>query len=163
VREIAAIPPTDGKLEESIDFKTMIHGIHAAGVRENPLQIVGFRGFSTHVYDADTVHYPGILDNCLTCHTESGFQLPLAEGVLGSSVDTGEDRHDPTDDIVVTPTAAVCSSCHDDSIAKAHMESNGGSFATSQVAIDSGEEVEQCTLCHGSGKSADVATVHSVR
>jgi len=40
VRSIASTPPTDGKKEESIHFKTMIHGIHAAGMRENPLQIV---------------------------------------------------------------------------------------------------------------------------
>jgi hypothetical protein len=40
------------------------------------------------------------------------------------------------------------------------MESNGGSFATSQRALDEGELVEQCSLCHGPGKVADVAEVH---
>ena len=44
VREIALDPPTDGKDEESLDFKTMVHGIHAPELREAPLEIVGFRG-----------------------------------------------------------------------------------------------------------------------
>ena len=66
-------PPTDGKDEESIDFKTMIHGIHAAAMRENALQVVGFRGFTTYVYDEEHVHYPGDLSNCTTCHVDGGF------------------------------------------------------------------------------------------
>ena len=162
VREIASNPPTDGKQEESIDFKTMIHGIHAAAMRENPLQIVGFRGFTTYVYDTDAVHYPGKINNCTACHTESGFTLPLAASVLATTADTGGDRQDPTDDTVVTPTSAVCASCHDDKVARSHMESNGGSFATSQAAIDNDDVVEQCTICHGAGKGADVAKVHAV-
>ena len=161
VREVAMDPPTDGKDEESIDFKTMIHGIHAAAMRENALEVVGFRGFSTYRYDEEHVHYPGDLSNCTACHTDSGYTLPLADGVLGVTVDTGEDRADPTDDVVSTPAAAVCSSCHDDSVAKSHMTSNGGNFATSQAAIDSGEVVEECSVCHKSGASADVSTVHN--
>ena len=163
VREIAMDPPTDGKDEESIDFKTMVHGIHAAAMRENALEIVGFRGFSTHRYDEEHVHYPGDLGNCTACHTDEGFTLPLADGVLGVTVDTGEDRADPADDTVVTPTSAVCSSCHDDSVAISHMSSNGGNFATTQEAIDSGEVVEECSVCHGSGSTSDVAEVHNPR
>ena len=109
------------------------------------------------------MHYPGDLSNCTTCHTDSGYTLPLAEGVLGVTVDTGEDRADPTDDTVSTPTAAVCASCHDDSVAKSHMSSNGGNFATTQAAIDSGEVVEECSVCHGSGRNADVSKVHNPR
>ncbi len=161
VRDVADQPPTDGKDEESLDFKTMVHGIHAASMREQALQIVGFRGFTTYVYDEQAVHYPGQLGNCLACHTEQGFQLPLAPSVLGTTVDTGADHTDPGDDTVVTPIAAACSSCHDGASSKAHMVSSGGaSFATSQAAIDSGAVQEQCTLCHGPGRSSDVAEVH---
>lgn len=163
VREIAMDPPTDGKDEESIDFATMVHGIHAAGMRESALEVVGFRGFTTYRYTEEAVHYPGDLSNCTACHTDSGYTLPLAEGVLGVTVDTGEDRADPTDDTVSTPTAAVCASCHDDSVAKSHMSSNGGNFATTQAAIDSGEVVEECSVCHGSGRNADVSKVHNPR
>ena len=163
VRETAFNPPTDGKQEESIDFKTMVHAIHAPAMRENPLQVVGFMGFSTHVYDTEQVHYPGNLGNCTACHTEEGFTLPLASGVLGTTIDTGDDRADPADDVVTTPVTGVCASCHDDAVAGAHMTSNGGSFSTSQQAIDDQEVVEQCELCHGQGRGADVAEVHPVR
>ncbi|RLQ21303.1 OmcA/MtrC family decaheme c-type cytochrome [Seongchinamella sediminis] len=162
-REIAMDPPTDGKDEESIDFKTMVHGIHAAAIRENALEIVGFGGFTTHRYNEDLVHYPGDLSNCTTCHTDSGYTLPLADGVLGVTVDTGADRADPSDDTVVTPTAAVCASCHDDQVAMSHMSSNGGNFATTQAALDSGQVVEECSVCHGSGRNADVSVVHNPR
>lgn len=163
VRAIAATPPTDGKQEESVNFTTMVHGIHAAGIRENPLQIVGFRGRTTYVYDEDTVHYPGNIGNCLACHTDDGYLLPLADSVLATSVDTGDDRQDPSDDRVTTPATAACASCHDDKVATAHMTSNGGSFDTTQQAIDDDEVVEQCTICHGSGKDYDVAKYHPVR
>ncbi|KAA1188462.1 OmcA/MtrC family decaheme c-type cytochrome [Pseudohalioglobus sediminis] len=163
VREIAMDPPTDGKDEESIDFKTMVHAIHAAGMRENALEVVGFRGFSTHRYTEEQVHYPGDLTNCTACHTDSGYTLPLADGVLGTTIDTGDDRADPGDDTVVTPVSAVCSSCHDDQVALSHMSSNGGNFATTQAAIDAGEVVEECSVCHGEGRSADVSAVHNPR
>lgn len=163
VRTIAVTPPTDGKDEESLDFKTMVHGIHASAVRENPLQIVGFRGFTTYVYDEKHVQYPGDLSNCLSCHTDDGFTLPLANDVLGTTIDTGADHTSPLDDTVVTPVTAVCSSCHDGQTAAAHMTNNGGNFATSQAAIDSGEVVETCDVCHGTGRASDVAVKHNVR
>jgi len=161
VREIAGTPPSDGKDEESIDFKTMIHGIHAAGMRENALQIVGFGGFSTHVYDEEAVHYPGNLANCATCHAEGTFELPLASGVLATTVDTGADTNDPDDDTVVTPISAVCSSCHDDSESASHMTAHGGNFSTTQSAIDSGEVFEDCNACHSEGSGvADAWEIH---
>tara|TARA_B100001540_G_scaffold233784_1_gene207977 strand:+ start:1008 stop:3281 length:2274 start_codon:yes stop_codon:yes gene_type:complete len=160
VREIAADPPTDGKAEESLHFKTMIHGIHAAAMRENPLQIVGRNGGTTHVYDEEEVHYPGNLANCTACHGDSGFGLALADGVLGTTVDTGADHTDPADDTVVSPMAAACASCHDSDVAAAHMESQGASFATSQAALDSGAVVETCVVCHGEGKANDAWVSH---
>lgn len=162
VREIASNPPTDGKDEESIDFKTMVHAIHAAAMRENPLQVVGFRGFNTHVYDTDHVQYPGKLNNCKTCHVDGGYTLPLASSVLGNTVDTGDDHTSPVDDTVITPASAVCYACHENDVAKAHMESNGGDFSTSQAAIDSGTVIEQCELCHAPGRTADVDLVHGI-
>jgi OmcA/MtrC family decaheme c-type cytochrome len=163
VRDIASNPPTDGKQEETLDFKVMVHGIHAAGIRENPLQIVGFRGFTTYVFDEEHVHYPGDLSNCTTCHNDEGYLLPLQDGVLATTIDTGDDRADPADDTVVTPVSSVCSSCHDGQEAKAHMTGNGGNFATTQAAIDDGDVVEQCSVCHGEGRNADVAEVHNPR
>ncbi|MDX1694733.1 MAG: OmcA/MtrC family decaheme c-type cytochrome [Ketobacteraceae bacterium] len=164
VREVAVTPPTDGKQEESLDFKTMIHGIHAAGFRENPLQIVGFRGFSTYVFDEDQVHYPNSLENCTACHEEGTYTVPLASNVLGTTVDTGDNREDPADDEVITPTAAVCASCHDSNSAIGHMVSPGGArFDTTQAAIDAGTVVETCNICHAEGRSAAVSAEHGIQ
>lgn len=162
VRGIAANPPTDGKDEESIHFTRMIHGIHAAGMREEPLQVVGFGGFTTYVYDESTVHYPGDLSDCTACHGDDGFQVPLPSSALGTTIDTGADHTSPVDDVVISPTANACYACHDSGVAQAHMEANGGSFSTTQADLDSGVVVEQCELCHGSGRSADVELVHGL-
>lgn len=154
-------PPSDGKVEQSIDFKVMIHGIHGAAFVENPLQIVGFGG-NINLFDTDAVHYPGELSNCNTCHVNDSYQLPLDAAVLATTVDAGVDKQDPADDVVISPQAAVCSSCHDGALARAHMESNGASFATSQADVDSGSVLEQCSVCHGVGRTYAVDVVHGL-
>jgi len=163
VRDIAINSPTDNKLEESLDFKTMVHAIHATDYRTKPLQVVGYGGFSTHVYDDETIHYPNNVGNCLTCHDNDSFTLPLSDEVLATTVSTGIDIHDPSDDVVVSPTAAVCSSCHDKNTAIAHMEVNGGNFSTSQADVDSGVVLEQCSVCHGKGRTYAVELMHPVQ
>ncbi len=162
VREIAQDPPTDGKDEESIDFKRLIHAVHASGFRESPLQVVGFSGFSTHVFDEEEVHYPGTLTNCRTCHAEGTWRLPLAAGVLASTIDTGADIADPSDDTMITPIASVCSSCHDSDLAASHMLQNGADFTATTASIASGASTEACTICHGPGRIADVDDAHEL-
>ncbi|SCZ66833.1 OmcA/MtrC family decaheme c-type cytochrome [Thiohalomonas denitrificans] len=158
----------DGKLEESIDFKRMVHAIHATGskVRENPVLFYGYRG---SVHDYSGLRFPGILSNCQTCHDGDTYALPLSGDVSPSVIDTtdaGTDSDsasvdtDPTNDRVITPTAAVCSSCHDKAIAQAHMEHNGALFeATRSQALIA---IETCETCHGPGRTADVAVIHGV-
>jgi OmcA/MtrC family decaheme c-type cytochrome len=163
---------TDGKLEESIDFKRMIHGIHAGqsgkgGFRTKGIVVYGFGG---SVNDFSNVVFPGRLSNCTTCHTETSYQLqgtwatPTASGILGSTISTGASTTDPTDNLRITPTAAVCSSCHDSDTAKAHMQDafNAGNFSATQAAISAGT-AEACTFCHAPGRALDVKTVHGVK
>jgi len=154
--------PTDGKDEESIDFKRMVHAIHAAAMRVNAIQIVGFGGNSVNVFDEEEVQFPGDLSNCAACHDGDSYTLPLPDGVLGTTIDTGANLESPVDDTVISPIASVCSSCHDEDDAVAHMKAMGGSFDTTQKALDDGDVVEQCDVCHGSGKDFDVAIKHNV-
>jgi len=61
--------------------------------------------------------------------------------------------------LVISPTATACFACHDSTLAQQHMETNGGSiYKARSVALAKGE---QCALCHGPGKVADVKLMHA--
>ena len=63
--------------------------------------------------------------------------------------------------LVSSPITAACSSCHDTTPALAHMTGNGGTFfgaRTAQGVLPAA--IEQCLLCHGNGKVADIRAVH---
>jgi OmcA/MtrC family decaheme c-type cytochrome len=169
-----ASDPRIGGLETPIDFKTMVHSIHAGGFRETPFVVIGR---SSSVNDFSDVRFPSELRNCSNCHVDVNgkgtFELPLATSVLGTTVRTnsaylvapGGTRTisvNPADDVKISPTAAVCSSCHDKAEVRLHMVSRGGaSFATNQAAIGT-TVVERCANCHGPGKSMDVRRVHQL-
>lgn len=165
----AAGPFADGKAEESIDFKAMIHGIHAGqasngGFRAKGIVVYGFGGSAN---DYSHVVFPGQLSNCTACHTSTSYQLtglwesPTASGILGTTVDTAASATDAADNLRVSPTAAVCSSCHDGAVARVHMQENGGNFSSTQAGL--GGSVETCVLCHGAGRVFDVKAVHGVK
>jgi OmcA/MtrC family decaheme c-type cytochrome len=146
----------DGKQEESIDFKTMIHGIHGAEFSESGIVIYGFGNTPN---DFGGVVFPGILSNCSTCHKANTFTVPLAGNVLATTIDSNVVTNH-TDDINITPTAAVCSSCHDSTLAQTHMEQNGAMF---NMSGDPGMYGETCAVCHSDGRVADVSVVHDVQ
>jgi OmcA/MtrC family decaheme c-type cytochrome len=156
----------DGKLEESIDFKTLIHGIHAGSMRTNALVVYGFGG---SVNDFSGVGFPGQFADCSTCHVGNSYTLtgvwatPTASGIAGTTVTTGGAAAAASSYLRMSPTAAVCSSCHDSTLAKLHMADSrsGGSF--SATAAQLGTTVEVCTSCHGPGQIADVKTMHGVK
>lgn len=163
---------TDGKLEESIDFKTMIHGIHAGqsdkgGFRTKGITIYGFGG---SVNDFSGVVFPGKLNDCSTCHIGTSYQLtgiwaaPTANGILGNTISTGASTTSSVDNLRITPISAVCSSCHDNAVAKLHMQDafDGGNFSATQAAITAAAP-ENCSFCHGPGKAIDVQVIHGVK
>jgi OmcA/MtrC family decaheme c-type cytochrome len=115
----------DGKREEAIDFKRMIHQIHAGSDLQDGLVVYGFGG-NPHEYD--TVHFIGNLENCETCHVTGSYSTEAARAASPSTIDTGADVAIPEDDLNISSTAAVCSSCHDDTTATDHMKLYGASF-----------------------------------
>ena len=162
----------DGKAEESIDFKRMIHGIHAGqadkgGFRNKGLVVYGFGG---SVNDFSGVVFPGRLKDCATCHVGNSYQVagpwlsPTANGIRGSTIGSGASAIDAADNLRISPTAAVCSSCHDGAVARLHMQdpSTGGSFSATEATLNVGV-VENCAFCHGDGRLFDVKTVHGVK
>ena len=136
VRPTDGTATTDGKTEEAIDMKYMIHAIHAAdndqhGFREDGIVVYGYRG---SINDFSHVRYPGNLQNCGACHTGSTYEVPIDENALPTTIKTGSDPAVPNDDTKITPTAAVCSSCHDSLSARTHMTEEGGRFDLSYTA-----------------------------
>jgi OmcA/MtrC family decaheme c-type cytochrome len=165
----------DGKFEESIDFKRLIHGIHGAGFREEGIVVYGYSASS--VNDFRGLRFPGILNDCTTCHNTGTYELtgkwetPLQNGIQATTMRAVPDptpgtfvaqEADQTNDLYRTPTAAVCSACHDGALAKAHMESIGGAVFDGNAAAISAS-FETCSVCHGPGRAADVKVVHGVK
>jgi len=186
-RPVLVTDTTDGKVEGAIDFKTLIHGIHAAaetnydtseghGFREQGLVVWGYPGapcdqFGGPVgsceHDFSHVRYPGILSDCTACHKSGTYELggdwvsPTTNGRLSTTITTSPANTDPVDDLNITPTAAVCSACHDSELAKAHMQIPGGAvFDETQSIISTTPVIETCSVCHGPGRDADVEVVH---
>ncbi len=176
---------SDGKDEESVDFKRLIHGIHAAAkTNHDGTDAHGFRdqGLLIYPHDYSHVRFPGVLNKCETCHLPDTFKLmdrtaagganweaPAQNGIEGSTISTipnatdlasvNSGLADREDDLKISPTAAVCSSCHDGIVEKTHMILNGGLFAATRADI--AVNIETCEICHGPGRIASVEYVHS--
>ena len=89
---------------------------------------------------------------------------PTASGILGSTIATAASATDAADNLRMSPTVAVCSSCHDGAVAKLHMQdaSTGGSFSATEATLQT-SVVENCSFCHGDGRVFDVKAVHGVK
>ena len=124
----------DGKREEAVDIKRMIHQIHRGKDLVDGLVIYGFGG---RPHDYSHVGFTGNNRNCETCHIPGTYSTEAAWEALATTIDTGEEVTDPSDDLNISQTTSVCSSCHDTQRAKDHMVLNGGSFGAldSEIAI----------------------------
>ena len=165
--------PDDAKHEESIDFKRMIHQIHAANT-----VLYGFGGGE---HDYTHVEYPTSVGNCGVCH-EGDTYYPVDEAEVlattiysdptmteGRTPERAAALADQGDDLNTTANTSVCTSCHMSDFAVAHMEQNGGVVADmgSGLAtqdpmtgeLNSGT-IETCALCHGEGGVADTGEAH---
>jgi OmcA/MtrC family decaheme c-type cytochrome len=170
---------TDARIggpETPVDFKVMVHSIHAGGFRKSPYVVIGR---NSSVNDYSGVRFPAELrKSCLKCHVtdasgRGSFELPLKSTVLGTTIKTqsvyqvaaGATRSidvNPVNDLKITPTAATCSACHDNSEVRSHMIRTGGaSFGTTQDKIGTTVN-ERCATCHGRGKEKDVRKVHEL-
>jgi len=158
--------------------------------RENSapeFRFVRDRGTSgVYYYNFGEVTFPGVLNNCETCHKPGTYDIEaiptaaltttyVTTGVAGASVDkngvvSGAEAL-PADvvnnrktvnatDLVTTPVAATCLPCHNGNLPKAHMAANGGQIAVRRDAASLAAGSEQCILCHGRDRVADVNVVH---
>jgi len=71
---------------------------------------------------------------------------------------------------VSSPITSACAACHDSKPAVAHMKGNGGVWYQQRKDVPTLSGVqgasivlqsnEQCLICHGNGKVADIRAVH---
>ncbi len=151
---------------ESADFKRMIHKMHAAQGGNYPVwpKVNKTTRLGSVIYDG--------LKNCTSCHVGDSYKQSAS--VLGTSVtyavDTSIDSsnaavtdNDIGDNLVISPQASACSSCHSSLGAMAHMANDGGAaFGTvTQNALTSGSAVnETCHGCHAPGGIKPVDKAH---
>jgi OmcA/MtrC family decaheme c-type cytochrome len=161
--------PLDGRGEESIDLRYMIHSIHAA-------QNVVY-GFGNTPHDYRDVTYPQRINNCNACH-EPDTYYPTSPTARSVTINSGADRSDWRDDVAITPTAAACWSCHQGGVsspaalARLHIQQSSGYLplatdaSVTKEALEShsvSAYIETCDFCHGPGAIADVEAAHGLR
>ncbi len=161
--------------EDTNNTRDMVHGLHAADMRNDPYIFVRIRSGNEYPFDWSHVTYPGELNDCTACHDGSTFEIPFDADALPTTVVTGgEPLADaaavtaaratvPNDaDIIVSPMSSSCYYCHDSAAATAHMEQNGGAIKWDRSYWLTTAPFETCEVCHGDGKMADVNLVHEL-
>jgi len=160
------------KYAESADFKRMIHIMHADQEENYPVWPL------VKVATGSMAGKYAGLKNCAVCHVNDSYER--SQSVLGTSVTFDVDLSkdvttgngatvtdiDSSNNLVISPKASACSSCHATDAAKDHMITTGGAaFGTvTQAEIKAGTKVlELCDGCHGPSAIASVKTVHGVK
>jgi OmcA/MtrC family decaheme c-type cytochrome len=129
--------PEEDMPARTIDFKMMIHRIHAGVFLENDYTQIGYRG-TPHNYNG--VVYPGDLRNCEKCHVDDSWME------AGGNLDTITLREFFSP---MPPNSTACAGCHDSMATAAHAYQNIAPFG------------EACMACHGDGKTFSVASSHA--
>lgn len=126
--------PEDGDdpAPDTVDFKVMIHKIHAAReltvVQDGGKYDIAGNNYST----ALTPVMPNGPANCVACHATDAWKTPV-------------ERND------VSIWKVACTSCHDSTATAVHVELN---------TLGVGQE--GCAVCHGDGKTFSVERSHAV-
>ena len=170
----------------SADSAYFIHAIHGSDKREKPFT---WHASAVGKSFAD-IGYPGILSRCETCHLPGTYDfsapasasaLPnrlyraagvgtystapgsVAEYSLSSYVtqNVNYGSSGASTNLVMSPIATACFSCHDSAIAKQHMESNGASIYVDRTTAL--PRAELCMFCHdpGSNFGLGIKAVHA--
>jgi OmcA/MtrC family decaheme c-type cytochrome len=132
--------PAAAGQQASISMERMIHGIHAAEMREGGYVLYGGSGTK---YDYSEVVYPGDLRNCQKCHvngSEQASNMPATASAV----------NDPNAPVSpVAPITAACTACHNSVVSYSHALAS-----TNAVG-------ESCAACHGAGGDFSVDRVHA--
>jgi len=185
----------------SLDSTHFIHAIHASAKRQVPFT---YQATAANPLGFAEVSYPGILNDCLTCHLPGTFDFSASASA--SAIGQGADQIDkrqyrtvgqgtytvgnPANSpwitpgapslgsgfgfnqftgavteaagttLVMSPTVTVCSACHNTADAISHFKINGAAYYQARSTGITGTN-ETCLVCHGTGRVADIAVMHS--
>ena len=161
-------------LNESFQFKRMIHGIHGNSKRTYPFthgntvvgafakdgtSLTGGAPLASDVENyAAEVAWPGVGINCNACHVDNSYKLD--QGPLGAVISKPAGVTDPSQWLVISPKAASCTACHDSPKAMAHVTSFGNASFANRSQAESLQTQEICADCHSSGGFKGVDIVH---
>ena len=132
--------PADQGAPESVNFKELIHRIHAGEEQTRDLTIFGFGG-TPHNYNE--VVFPRPLADCESCHEPGTQSLPLQANLLATMDPRGLFNPSP-------PVTAACTTCHTSLSAAAHADLN-----------TSAGYGESCDVCHGANAEFSVDRSHA--
>jgi OmcA/MtrC family decaheme c-type cytochrome len=183
LRSSSTVMTNGTTLQESYQFKRMIHGIHGSLKRiypfthgnavvgafcnpKNPLSVaplcdpkLTLAGTVTN-YAAE-VAYPDLGLNCNNCHVNNSYMSD--RGGVGSVVSPRAAGADPLAYSVISPMAASCTGCHDSPQAIQHVTQAGNSaFGTRTLGQDR-LLTEVCADCHAPGGFQAVDFVHGLK
>jgi OmcA/MtrC family decaheme c-type cytochrome len=141
-------------LPGTYDF-TATANANAAGQGADQLDKRQYRTVGTGTYAAVT---PSL----------SPFVQPPYASVLGTAYGsgfsfnqfTGAATQAAATTLVMSPTVAVCSSCHNTADAISHFKINGAAYYQPRSTAIAGTN-ETCLICHGAGRTADIKVMHS--
>ncbi len=148
----SSLRPAADNPPQGIDFPVLIHALHLgnqgtasfAAPNGEAAQFLPFiiYGFGGSVNNFSTLEFPGTLNHCDKCHTNSSQELPLPATRIAVT--------DPRAFINPTPpTTAACTACHISEAASSHALSNTTSLG------------EACEVCHGPNGQFSVDSVHA--
>jgi OmcA/MtrC family decaheme c-type cytochrome len=178
-------------LNESYQFKRLIHGIHGGSERTYPFThnntVVGVfnkdgtsaTGGAALASTAENftaeVTWPGMRPgatiNCNACHVNNSYQTDASP--LGAVVQKDVGVTDPNLWKVISPKAATCTSCHDGKFSSAPagstytvidhvIEFGGATFGSKTQAEVAALPRETCNDCHANGGPKNVDIVHGL-
>jgi OmcA/MtrC family decaheme c-type cytochrome len=141
------------------NFREMIHGIHAARMREeqnaaNPFNFIrgnpnASGGNGPMVFQE--VAYPGLISDCDACHKPGTVTVPGNANYPWTAFDAQPSlvaaanaaTFNPTLKYRTGPATGACGTCHSSTASQAHFEAN----TSNSVGAES------CDVCHGVGKT----------
>jgi OmcA/MtrC family decaheme c-type cytochrome len=141
------------------NFREMIHGIHAAGMRaeQNPADPFNFLrgnpagtgGSGAMVFQE--VVYPALISDCDACHKPGTITVPGNDNYPWTAFDAQPSLVAAANVATfnaalkyrVGPAAGACGTCHSSTASQSHFEANTSNSLGA----------ESCAVCHGPGKT----------